>query len=157
VVFVDLHLALIDETVDLVLHFLGGKAGPAGDILDRGVEGTEIGRALGAGLGFVEHQENVADAGHLVLNGQHHKPPFLGVDALNEGFKELHRDGRVAHHQNLEIRLVELESDDVVVGDRGGGAGRVLENGHLAEDFRGLEYVEVFLEAVYDLDQLDAA
>ncbi|OQA62428.1 MAG: hypothetical protein BWY39_01785 [Spirochaetes bacterium ADurb.Bin269] len=84
VVVVDFYFSLIGEAVQLVLHLVHRQTSPARYVLDRGLERAEIGRAVRSRLGFLQHQEYVGYAGHLVRNGKDHKPPLLGEYALYE-------------------------------------------------------------------------
>ncbi len=152
----DFHLALVDKTVHFVLYFLDLEAGPSRDLVYGDGEGAAVRRFVDIGQGFVEHQEDVADAGELVRDGKDHEAPFLRVDALNEGFQELHGYRGISHHKLLEIRLVELQGLDVIVGYRRGGPGGVFKNRHFAEYLGGLQYIKVFLESVDYLDKLNA-
>ena len=109
VIVVDFHFALIHEAVKFVFDFGDGEAGPAGDFVEGCGKVAEVGGAFEVRLGFVEHEEYVADAGHLVRDGEYHEAAFLGIDTLDESFQQFHGDDGVSHHQYFKIGLVEFE------------------------------------------------
>ncbi len=80
--------------------------------------------------------------------------PLLVVDPLDEQLQELQRDLRVAHHEHLEVLAVELQRLHVVQRDGRGGARRLFQDGHLAEDLPGVEDVDVLFQVPDDAHDL---
>ncbi len=130
---------------------------PVGDVVHRGLELERLHITHSDRLLFGEHQEHVRHLGVDLVEGEDHEAALLVVDAAGEELEELERDLGVAAHEHLEIGAVELKRLDLVHGDGGRRAGRLLENGHFAENLPGLEHVQGLFDVAQDLHDLHPA